>query len=157
MWIVWIHLFGNLIWLWHHWHWLKCVQTIHKAYSAQTKPCVCFGYISLWTNLIMISLLQWTGIDLNVCKPFTRLAELKLSHVYGLDTSPWELIWLWCHFYSKYTTHQNGPVGSELKNWLFAISYVAVLSPQFWCKHFLNWTLHFGDLIDDIVTDMWKL
>ncbi len=43
-------------------------------------------------------------------------------------------------------THWKGPVGSEDHNLLFAISWMAVLSAQFWCETFQNQTLGSWDM-----------
>ena len=42
------------------------------------------------------------------------------------------------------STLQNGPVGSEVQNWLFAVT---VLSAQFWCKSDWNQTLPSQDVV----------
>ncbi len=43
-------------------------------------------------------------------------------------------------------THQKGPVGSEVQNWIFGISEMVVLSVQFQYKKFWNKTLHSQDM-----------
>ncbi len=52
--------------------------------------------------------------------------------------------------------HQNGPSGVQIA--FFAISKMAVLSGQFWCRNICNRTLHssYGNFTDNIITDQCK-
>ncbi len=59
------------------------------------------------------------------------------------------------------STHWKGPNGSEVQNWLFAISKMAVHSVQFWANVFLKSDIaslrYDGIFIHDVIIDQWKV